>query len=120
MNVLHLQHPPRESKPAPLTPNTSEDYILNPEMRNWARKRGVSRLEERYEHFVDYLANREGKPYRDLLAAFRNACRQDWAKLGFPKFQAEPETCCKCHGSIARGHTITRDGKCCNDCWAHR
>lgn len=113
MNIVRLQ---KKEEPSKL----SEDVIVNEQMRSWAKKRGVAHLQERYEHFVDYLANREGKPYRDLQAAFRNACRQDWAKLGFPKFQAEPETCSKCGGSIARGHVMSQSGKLCNQCWVNR
>lgn len=93
-------------------------FQLTDEIRRWALSKGVQRLDERVEHFNDYCAS-SGKKYLDYAAAFRNACRQDWARLGPMSIQTAA-TCALCHGSLAGGFTNRREGKVCPSCEAKR
>lgn len=102
MSNVH-QLPRQAPPPAELT--------LTPELRAWASDHGINKLDDRLEHFLDYCANR-AQPYRDPAAAFRNACRADWAKLGAP--QPKPR-CVRC-GSPMSAYTQRRDGRVCDQC----
>ena len=56
------------------------EYIPSESIRAWARANGYD-PELHIDFFNDYLANKQGKPYRDIDAAFRNCCRCDWGGL---------------------------------------
>lgn len=73
---------------APLLPKKSakpkavsiEEFSLNDDLREWANKNGFKDLDRHLEHFKDYVRS-SGKNYKDLTAAFRNAVRNNWAKV---------------------------------------
>ena len=56
------------------------EYIVTETMREWGRCNGFN-VDEHYEYFVDYCANKSGKPYKDMDAAFRNCVRADWGGI---------------------------------------
>ena len=56
------------------------DFGISESVRSWALENGFSQLEKRLEHFIGYVTA-NGKSYADWDAAFRNAIRDDWAKL---------------------------------------
>lgn len=55
-------------------------YELSEQMRAWAKANNFD-PDIHIEYFQDYIANKPGKPYKDLDAAFRNCIRADWAQL---------------------------------------
>jgi hypothetical protein len=57
-----------------------EDFTISESMRKWAERHNHTRLEEHLEHFIGY-AKANGKIYADWDQAFRNAIRDNWAKL---------------------------------------
>jgi hypothetical protein len=57
-----------------------EGFGISDQTRAWALEKGFDRLEERLEHFVGY-ARANAKTYADWDQAFRNAVRDDWARL---------------------------------------
>ena len=56
------------------------EYLLTDQMKEWARANGFN-AEIHLDFFNDYLANKSGKPYRDMNAAFRNCVRCDWGGI---------------------------------------
>jgi hypothetical protein len=56
------------------------EYIVTDQMREWGKANGYN-VDLHVEYFNDYLANRTGKPYRSLDAAFRTCVRADWGDL---------------------------------------
>ena len=56
------------------------EYTISDKVRAWATANGYN-ADLHLDHFNDYLANRSGKPYRDLDAAFRSCVRADWGGL---------------------------------------
>lgn len=56
------------------------EYAISEKVRAWATANGYN-ADLHLDHFNDYLANRTGKPYRDLDAAFRSCVRADWGGL---------------------------------------
>lgn len=56
------------------------EYIPSPQVRAWALAHGYD-AELHIDYFNDFLANRTGKPYRNLDAAYRNCVRGDWGGL---------------------------------------
>jgi len=117
MNVIPLRQPEtkrRKSEAAPISPT----FGISSEVKDWAQSRGITKLAERLEHFTDYC-RATGKEYKDFDAAFRNACRQDWARLG-TNDGVQAMTCAKCHGSLSNGWTGSSKGKLCNSCYASR
>ena len=63
----------------------SEEYVPNEKMRAWGLANGFD-VEIHVCFFNDYLANKTGKPYKDIDAAFRNCVRSDWGRI---RFQSE-------------------------------
>ena len=57
------------------------DFTISEAVKTWAAKHGFTRLEERLDHFKDACIAK-GYTNVDWDAAFRNAIRDDWAKLG--------------------------------------
>jgi hypothetical protein len=59
------------------------DFQISDSIREWAKKEGFTRLEERLSHFVDWArSGKDGvKKYVDWDATFRNAIRGDYAHL---------------------------------------
>lgn len=57
-----------------------EDFGISEDVREWAREKGYDRLDEHLERFIGY-AKANGKTYVDWDEAFKNAIRDDWAKL---------------------------------------
>lgn len=70
-----------ESAPKKRKTPLPEDFGISDRVREWAAEKGHSRLPERFEHFVG-SARANGYRYVDWDAAFMNAIRGDWAKLG--------------------------------------
>jgi hypothetical protein len=104
---------PASAKPAkPVPTSIPEDFSLSPELVRWAAERGITRLQDRIEHFID-VAHAKGYVYLDWPAAFRNSCRQDWARLGAPV--AVPR-CPRCAKPITGGWTQRQDGRVCDMC----
>lgn len=67
----------RRKKPLTSIP---EDFAISDNVREWAGRNNYRNLEKHLEYFIDYcLAN--DKQYSDFDAAFRNAIRNDWARL---------------------------------------
>lgn len=56
------------------------EYIVTDQMRAWATAHGFN-ADEHVDYFNDYLANKTGKPYKDLDAAFRQCVRSDWGRI---------------------------------------
>lgn len=56
------------------------EYIVTDQMRAWATANGFN-ADEHVDYFNDYLANKTGKPYKDLDAAFRQCVRSDWGRI---------------------------------------
>lgn len=56
------------------------DYEITEQMRAWGKANGFN-VDEHHEYFVDYCANKPGKPYKDMDAAFRNCVRADWGGI---------------------------------------
>lgn len=56
------------------------EYIISDKMRAWGNANGFN-VDLHVEFWNDYLANRKGKPYKDLDAAFRNCVRCDYGGL---------------------------------------
>lgn len=56
------------------------DYTITDKVRAWGKAEGYN-VDAHVEFFNDYLANKTGKPYRDLDAAFRNCVRCDWGGI---------------------------------------
>lgn len=56
------------------------DFAITDAMRTWAKDKGFSRLEAHLEHFRDSCRAKDYR-YKDWEAAFKNAVRNDWAKL---------------------------------------
>ena len=56
------------------------DYIVTEQMRAWGKANGFN-VDEHVDWFNDYIANKTGKPYKDLDAAFRNCVRSDWGGI---------------------------------------
>ena len=118
MNVIQLQQPEkrtRRTEPHYLP----ADFVLTPALRQWAVARGITKLDERLEHFTD-LALAKSYKYADWEAAFRNACRGDWARLGGPVQGAAQDVCCTCANELHGSYTLTSKGKQCNKCWNAR
>lgn len=57
-----------------------KEFVITEHMREWGRCNGFN-VDEHYEYFVDYCANKPGKPYKDMDAAFRNCVRADWGGI---------------------------------------
>jgi len=64
-------------------PKTSlpKDFGISGRVRRWAAEKGITRLEERFEHFIG-AAQAKGYTYADWDVALMNAVRDDWARLG--------------------------------------
>lgn len=58
------------------------EYTISDKVRAWAAAHNYD-PELHLEYFQDVLANKSGKAYRDLDAAFRNCLRADWGGLRF-------------------------------------
>lgn len=56
------------------------EYVITDKMREWGKANGYN-VDIHADFFNDYITNRNGKPYRDLDAAFRNCVRSDWGGL---------------------------------------
>ena len=56
------------------------EYVISEKVRAWA-KANCYDAELHLDHFNDYLANKTGKPYKDLDAAYRSCIRADWGGL---------------------------------------
>lgn len=55
----------------------AKEFVITEQMREWGKVYGWN-VDEYFDYFVDYLANKTGKPYKDVEAAFRNCVRSDW------------------------------------------
>ena len=56
------------------------EYQISEKVRAWA-KANLFDPELHLDMFNDYLANKAGKPYKDMDAAFRTCVRCDWGNL---------------------------------------
>lgn len=56
------------------------DFVISDRVKEWAAKKGHTRLVERFDHFVG-AAKARGYEYADWDEAFMNAIRDDWAKF---------------------------------------
>ena len=114
MNVVPIRKDTAKRSEATYLP---ADFKLTPALQTWATAHGITKIKDRMEHFTD-TALAKGYRYVNWDAAFRNACRQDWARLGGPSLTGA-DVCCKC-GNALNGYTMTREGKMCNNCWGAR
>ena len=57
-----------------------EDFGISDGIRKWAEDKGHRNLEAHLEYFVDWVKSK-GKTYVNWDSAFKNAVRQNWAKL---------------------------------------
>jgi hypothetical protein len=73
----------RKSRRKACTP-VPENFGISAKVAEWARRQGVTRLEEHLEAFR-LKAEARGYEYADWDAAFKNAVRQDWAGLSKAK-----------------------------------
>ena len=67
----------QKKKPTPLP----EGFSISERVREWAAKKNTVHLEEHLENFVS-SCQAKGYEYLDWDAAFMNAVRQNWAKIG--------------------------------------
>lgn len=112
-NVARLPARGHATERAPSAKTTlPADFALTDELRAWAKARGITRLEERFEQFCDYSAAK-GYQYASWPAAFREACRKDWAQLGQPR---APITCVRCGWLCDGGNVRTDRGYVCMRC----
>lgn len=87
-----------------------DDFGISEQVRAWAEKKGFDRLDEHLEAFIDY-ARARGKKYVDWDAAFKNAIRGNWGKIGLNGGPPSPDrptgrryydpNCPKCKGKGA-------------------
>jgi DNA-binding transcriptional MocR family regulator len=68
------------SKPKATRTTLPDGFSISESVSNWAVENGHDRLEKRLAHFVGYVTA-NGKTYADWDAAFRNAIRDNWARL---------------------------------------
>ena len=95
------------SSPSPTKKKSSRksllpaNFTISDAIKTWAKEHGYTRLNERLDHFKDTAIAR-GYEYIDWDAAFRNAIRDNWAKLGdespdefahFPRIDFECHIC---------------------------
>jgi hypothetical protein len=75
----------REERGRKSTGKTSlpPDFTVSEAVKIWAKAKGFHRLEDHLEHFRD-CATAKDYQYVDWDAAFKNAIRNNWAKLGAP------------------------------------
>ena len=71
----------REGKKVSRKTSIPEDFIISERVKVWAKGKGLDRLEEHLEAFKAKCAA-NGYAYADHDAAFMEAIRGDWAKLG--------------------------------------
>jgi uncharacterized protein YdaU (DUF1376 family) len=71
------------TKKKPVNTPLPDDFTISDGVRKWADLKGHARLEERLEHFKDQALAKCYR-YADWDAAFKNAIRDDWAKLNPP------------------------------------
>lgn len=80
----HQKAEKRESRarraPAPAKTPLPPDFAISDRVRQWAARKGVEHLEERFEHFVGKV-RMNGYTYLDWDDALMTAIRDDWAKL---------------------------------------
>jgi hypothetical protein len=83
-----------------------ENFSISPEVVSWAEKKGFDRLDDHFEFFKD-SSIAKAYQYVDWDAAFKNAIRNDWARIRAnapPREPPEPKTykplpdCPQCHG----------------------
>jgi hypothetical protein len=67
------------------------DFSVSSRVRDWAKEKGHTRLEEHLEAFKA-KAQAKGYQYADWDAAFMSAVRENWAKLGPPVADRVDET----------------------------
>lgn len=85
----------REEKSKVITKSPiPSDFAISDKVREWAESKGYRQLEEHLEAFKDLCAA-NGYQKVDWDATFKNAIRQDWAKLkgngsGLPQRQLTP------------------------------
>jgi Domain of unknown function (DUF4373) len=72
--------PTQHQKPNNIKTPLPNDFQISEEVRKWAEKHGFDRLAEHLEAFKD-RATAKGYQYIDWHAAFKNAVREDWAKI---------------------------------------
>lgn len=58
-----------------------KDFGISDGVKRWAKEKGFNNLETHLENFV-MQATARGYQYADWDAAFKNAIRNDWAKIG--------------------------------------
>lgn len=81
---LTYKEPKSKKTPAEKYCEIPEDFGISEQVRQWAAENNFDRLNDRLEHFINYAIS-SGKKYkgrRGWDAAFRNAIKGDWAKLG--------------------------------------
>ncbi len=73
---------PKNPKPkkAPAKTTIPADFTASDSTIKWAAEKGIGFIPERIEHFKS-VAVAKGYTYADWQQAFKNACRDDWAKL---------------------------------------
>lgn len=57
-----------------------EHFSISDAVRRWAKDHGYARLEDHFEYFTGY-ARANGKTYADWDQAFKNAIRENWARV---------------------------------------
>ena len=81
---LTYKEPKSKKHPVEKYCEIPEDFGISDQVRHWAGENNFCRLEDRLEHFINYAIS-SGKKYkgrRGWDAAFRNAIKGDWARLG--------------------------------------
>lgn len=78
------------SKPKAIKTLIPGDFGISEGVRFWADENGFDRLEIRLERFIGYV-KANGKTYVDWDAAFRNAIRDNWARLPEGSTSNKPE-----------------------------
>ena len=88
---LTYKEPKSKKTPAETYCEIPDDFGISDQVKQWAAENNFDRLDDRLEHFINYAIS-SGKKYkgrRGWDAAFRNAIKGDWAKLGKAVARAE-------------------------------
>src|SRR5574343_374936 len=82
-----VEKPKKQKKP--MAVSLPDDFIVSEAVKTWANKKGFDRLEDHLEFFKD-AATAKGYVYVDWDSAFKNAIRNDWAKIRSNGSSREP------------------------------
>lgn len=66
---------------------TEPEFQITDHLRAWGKAHGYN-VDMHYDFFMNYIANRDRKPYKDIGRAFMNAVIADWGSIRFRALKA--------------------------------